>query len=132
MTQDNRFHEYHQEHHLEHWNTIWNTTKLQRAAATIFNNYIVPDATDKPAPEMPQNYNILTDTTLLPVPYDTRKPSGCQICPGLTCKDLCIDTYFATEASCTFGFYGRLVRSVKIIFKFGTLKYYVNPESLDV
>lgn len=113
-------------------NTTWNTTKLQRAAATILNNYIVPDATDKPAPEMPQNYNILTDTKLLPVPYDTRKPSGCQMRPGLAYKELRIDTYFATEAFCTFGFYGRLVRGVKIIFKFGILKYYVNPESLDV
>lgn len=37
-----------------------------------------------------------------------------------------------SSVSGTFGFYGRLVRSVKIIFKFGTLKYDVNPESLDV
>lgn len=67
-------------------NTTWNTTKLQRAAVTILNNYIVPDAADKPAPEMPQNYNILTYTTLLPVPDATRKPSGCQIRSGLAYK----------------------------------------------
>ncbi len=29
-------------------------------------------------------------------------------------------------------FYGRLIRGVKIIFKFDTRKYDVNPDSLDV